>query len=335
MKIWLDLASPPQVLFFEPILRGLEQRGHEVNITARDYAQTIQLIDRLGIQYVSVGKHGGKGKIRLTTELFRRAGQLMNWARLQKFDRALSHNSYAQLCAAAMLRIPSVTLMDYEHQPLNHLGFRLAHKVLVPEVFPKQALARFGALKKTSVYPGLKEQVYLSEFTPEINYRSKEGFSDENILVVFRPPASWTAYYRFENELSKIVLSKLLSDPKAHVLFLPRLQSQVDDLSHVSSKNLQIASKVYHGPDLLYAADLVVSGGGTMNREAAILGTPVFSIFKGRSCAVDEMLVQQGRLIKVLSENDVDRIEISRCCKIHSVMKNRGLKDYIVDQILK
>ena len=334
MKIWLDLANSPQVLFFIPILEILTERGHNVIVTSRKYAQTTQLIDRFNIPHKIIGRHGGNGFLRLAGELSRRSLQLMSWARNQHFDLALSHNSYAQITAAAVLHLPTITLMDYEHQPLNHIGFRLANSVIVPQVFPKSAIKKYGASEKVVTYPGLKEQVYLSDFLPERNYRSIEGLPVDKCLVVVRPPATWTAYHRYENDLFEKVLEHLVNDTRFHILLIPRMMSQVSQGFKINKSNLQIAQKVYHGPDLIYAADLVISGGGTMNREAAILGTPAISVFRGKSCAVDEWLVQKDRLVMVLNDSDIDKIRISEQNKRQSIMKNVRLKENLVDQIL-
>jgi len=168
MRIWLDLANSPQVLFFRPIVPELERFGHLVTITSRDFAQTTQLADRYGLRHTVVGAHGGKRLSKIGLRVIERAWQLVRFARLRKFDLAVSHNSYAQALAATALRIPFVTSMDYEHQPANHLCFRLASRVIVPVYFPGWALRKYGATpQKTGYYHGLKEQVYLADFTPQ------------------------------------------------------------------------------------------------------------------------------------------------------------------------
>jgi predicted glycosyltransferase len=334
MNIWLDLANSPQVLFFRPILDDLHQRGHNVKVSIRDYAQTVALTNEYNIQHEVIGKHGGKSLFRLATELGHRALQLSQWANSQNFDLAVSHNSYAQIIAAKLLRIPVVTLMDYEHQPLNHLAFRLANKVLVPKVFPKPALRKSGAINKTVFYPGLKEQVYLDDFVPITDFRAKEGFPDDQSLIIVRPPASWTAYHRFENQIFDFMLDELTNQENVTILFLPRLRIQAHSLANINKRNLKIANKTYNGPNLLYSADMVVSGGGTMNREAAILGTKAYSVFKGKNCAVDDFLINQGRLIRIQNEDDINTKMVSNELEKFPILKKANLKTFLVEQIL-
>src|SRR5881396_2632448 len=198
MRIWIDLANSPHVPFFRALIPEFVERGHQVEITARDFAQTVELATKAGMMPHVIGRHGGgtfRGK---AGNLIGRAAALRKWARDRGFDLAVSHNSYAQISAAAALGIKTVTLMDYEHQPANHLAFRLARRVIVPEYFPATALRRFGATPhKTRRYPGVKEQIYLASFVPRTDYLTSIGISRDRILVVMRPPADWALYHRF------------------------------------------------------------------------------------------------------------------------------------------
>ncbi|MCB8943133.1 MAG: DUF354 domain-containing protein [Ardenticatenaceae bacterium] len=306
MKIWLDLANSPQVMFFRPILAALQAAGHEVKITTRDYAQTVQLADQLGMKHTLIGGHGGRAMKNLVMQNVSRARALMRFARPFRFDLALSHNAYSQIMAAKLLGIPAVTIMDYEHQPLNHLAFRLAKRVIVPEPFPRDLLRKFGAGRKAVAYPGVKEQIYLADFVPDADFRQKEGLPADCPLVVIRPPAPWTAYHRFENDIFDEVLQAVTADPHRYCLFLPRLASQAESVYRFPT--VHVADKVYDGPNLLYHADLVISGGGTMNREAAVLGTPTYTVFKGKLGAVDDYLIKRGRMIHLRDQQDVQTL---------------------------
>lgn len=332
VRIWLDLANSPQVLFFRPLLAELHRRGHVVEVTTRAYAQTIELADKFGIPHTQIGQHGGRSLIGLVRRNFGRAVALAAWARPWRFDLALSHNSYSQVVAAMLLQLPAVTLMDYEHQPLNHLCFRLARRVIVPEVFPTDLLRKYGAISKTLTFPGVKEQVYLSGFEPQSRFREMVGLPIDRPLFVIRPPAPWTAYHRFENDLFTDLLGRLAAENNKYVLFLPRLPAQADSVKDLAG--IHIAPQVYDGPNLLYHADVVVSGGGTMNREAAVLGSPAFSIFEGKSSAVDRHLISLGRLDQLRTANDFERLVHIAAPKRKPVLANRDLVDHIVDQIV-
>src|SRR2546429_780345 len=201
MRIWIDLANSPHVPFFRALIPEFVERGHQVEITARDFAQTVELATKAGMVPHVIGGHGGgtfRGK---AGNLVGRAAALRKWARDRGLDLAVSHNSYAQIAAAAALRIKSVTLMDYEHQPANHMAFRLASRVIVPRAFPAAELKKFGAsTRKVKRYDGIKEDVYLADFAPDPSFTEtlrKLGITNEEVLIVARPPAREALYHRF------------------------------------------------------------------------------------------------------------------------------------------
>ena len=310
MKIWVDLANSPQVLFFRPLVPEMRKLGHEITITSRHFAQTVELADHFGLEHFPVGGHGGEriGKIGLT--VLDRAWKLIRFAKGQGFDLALSHNSYAQALAAKALGIPFVTSMDYEHQPANHLCFRLAQKVVVPEFFPDSAIKAYGAKNKTRRYHGTKEEIYLSDFEPENRYFEKIGIPSDRIIVVIRPPGTWGLYHNFENHLFYEALGRVVKEENVLVIFLPRVPSQADKVSGLGYQNVLIPSMALDGPNLMYYADIMISGGGTMNREAAVLGTPTYSLFMGKLAAVDWYLMKKGLMEHIDSEDGVRGIPV-------------------------
>lgn len=313
MKIWIDLANSPQVLFFRPIIPELKRRGHSVTITSRNFAQTTQLADHYTLQHTPIGGHGGKKLHKIGYRVLERTWQLIRFVKWQGFGLAVSHNSYAQALAAFALRIPFVTLMDYEHQPANHLCFRVARKVIVPECFPDWALRKYGAPpRKTACYPGLKEQIYLTDFVPQPDYLASVHIPTNRLIVAIRPPGSWGLYHHFENPLFGQVLDNVARNPAVYIVFLPRIPSQADAVYSRGYTNVWVPPDTLDGPNLLYHADLVISGGGTMNREAAVLGTPTYSIFKGKLAAVDRYLIHQGRMKHIAEETDIPIIQIKK-----------------------
>lgn len=333
MKIWLDLANSPQVLFFRPIIQEFTRRGHYIQITTRAYAQTTELADQYGFTHRIIGRHGGQGLVGLIRQNYLRVFSLARWARSQRFDLAVCHNSYSQVVAAWLLHIPVVTLMDYEHQPLNHLCFRLSRRVIVPDVFPAKLIKAYGASRKTLIYSGIKEQVYLADFIPQQDFRQKENLPFDQPLIVIRPPATWTAYHRFENDLFDELLAYLAVRQDVYALFLPRIPSQIQSVSHFPY--LHVAQKVFNGPDLLYCADGVISGGGTMNREAAVLGTPTYTVFKGKMGAGDRYLIQSNRMTWIKNIGDFPKISLEKKNGNAENMLNRDLVGVVTDMILK
>lgn len=303
MRIWIDLANSPHVPFFRSLANEFTRRNHEVVVTARDFAETVKLAEAAGFASEVIGGHGGGKLTGKAGNLVQRALSLARWARGRNLDLAVSHNSYSQILAARALSLRTVTLMDYEHQPANHLAFRMASRIIVPEAFPEAALARFGASPaKVKRYAGLKEDVYLADFQCDPEFQKllgKLGVDQSNVLVTVRPPASEALYHRFENELFDQLLERLLAIPNVKVVLLPRNDLQRDTYNARSNASLIIPAVPLDGGNLIAHSDLVVSAGGTMNREAAALGVPAASIYLGAWAAIDEQLVKEGRLRKI------------------------------------
>ena len=316
MRIWIDLANSPHVPFFRALIPEFTARGHSTEITARDFAQTVELATKAGMLPHVIGGHGGGKLTGKAGNLVGRAASLRKWARDRGFDLAVSHNSYAQIAAAAALGISSVTLMDYEHQPANHMAFRLASRVIVPRAFPPAELKKFGApMRKVKRYDGIKEDVYLADFTPDPSFTdtlSKLGIAGEDVLIVARPPARDALYHRFENELFDELLTYLTAQPQARIILLPRTDQQRADYEARRSADVIMPRAALDGANLIAAADLVVSAGGTMNREAAALGVPAASVYAGKWAAIDEQLVSEGRLQRIASSEDIKSLAIEK-----------------------
>jgi predicted glycosyltransferase len=272
-------------------------------VTARDFAETVKLAQAAGFAAEIIGGHGGGKLSSKAGNLVQRALTLARWARGRNLDLAVSHNSYSQILAARALSLRTVTLMDYEHQPANHLAFRMASRIIVPDAFPEAALARFGAsLVKVKRYAGLKEDVYLANFQSDPEFQEllgRLGVDQSNVLVTVRPPASEALYHRFENELFDELLGRLLATPNVKVVLLPRNDLQRDTYNARPDASLIVPAVPLDGGNLIAHSDLVVSAGGTMNREAAALGIPAASIYLGEWAAIDEQLVKEGRLRRI------------------------------------
>ncbi len=336
MRIWIDLATSPQVVFFRPILSCLAERGHEILITAQDYAQTIPLLERYGLPGERIGRHGGHGVRGKAFASLERSRHLARWARRHRpIDLAVSHNSYTQALAARLVGIRTVTLMDYEYQPMNHICFRLANRVIVPECFPEEVVTRCGASKKTLRYPGFKEQVYLSNFSPVEDYRNEFQLPPDRVTIAMRPPATWTMYHRsIKNPLFEDLLRQLAERGDTFIILLPRIPEQGDTVRRLGYSNVWIPPRALDGPMLVYTADMVISGGGTMNREAAVLGTPAYTVFMGKSPAVDRELMRLGRMVAIATAGDIRKIRIEK--KDHTQpLCNRSLAESITELILQ
>src|SRR2546423_13768267 len=316
MRIWIDLANSPHVPFFRALIPEFTAGGHQVEISARDFAQTVELATKAGLLPHVIGGHGGGRLTGKAGNLVGRAAALRKWARDRGLDPAVSHNSYAQIAAAAALRIKSVTLMDYEHQRANHMAFRLASRVIVPRAFPAAELKKFGAsMRKVKRYDGIKEDVYLADFAPDPSFTEtlrKLGITNEEVLIVARPPAREALYHRFENELFDDLLTYLTAQPLARIILLPRNDQQRAEYEQRRLTNLFMPREALDGANLIAFADLVVSAGGTMNREAAAVGVPAASGYAGEWAAIDEQLVDERRLQRIASPKDVESLVVEK-----------------------
>jgi uncharacterized protein len=305
MRIWVDLTNSPHVLVMRPVIANLRARGHDVEVTARDFAQTLGLLQRFGIEHTAIGRHRGGGLGAKARGLGERSLALTKWARGRRFDRALGHGSNDITIAAAVLRIPSSTMFDYEWATIQHnVNCRLAAAVVVPDAIPPERLYRYGARGKVRGYPGLKEEYYLADFEPDPRVVADLGLDrgDDRPIVVVRTPPEVSLYHRFKNDVFAQVLEQLAG---AQTVVLPRTEEQRSQLQ--SAGGFIVPDRAIDAQSLIAYADVVVSAGGTMNREAVALGTPVYTVFEGRLGAVDERLIGEGRLRRLAS---ADALEI-------------------------
>jgi predicted glycosyltransferase len=321
MRVWIDLTNSPHVLDMRPVIETLKHRGHQVEVTARDFAQTLQLCERFDIDHTPIGRHRGAGLAAKSAGLAARSCELTRWARKRKFDLALGHGSNDVTVAAAILRIPCATMFDYEWATLQHtINCRLAQSVVVPDVIPSQRLRRLGAGGKLHPYPGLKEEYYLSDFEPDPNILSELRLDPAEPIAVVRTPPAVSLYHRFENDLFAQVLDRLRSH---QVVVLPRTPEQRADLERAGGWILPTTA--IDAQSLVAYADLVVSAGGSMNREAVALNTPVFTVFEGRMGAVDERLIAQGRLRRLNRAEDVHLTKRAQPSNAERVRRDPGL----------
>lgn len=331
MRLWIDLANSPHVPFFKALIDRLNAAGHETEISARDFAETVPLAQAAGLNAQVIGRHGGREVSGKAGNLISRAWDLARWARKRRFDLAVSHNSYSQVLAARGLRLKTITMMDYEHQPANHLAFRFASRIIVPASFPAADLRRFGArVGKVRRYHGTKEDVYLADFHPDPAFGARLcelGVNPDNVLVLMRPPAVDALYHRFQNTLFDEALTMLLKNEHVRVVLLPRNQAQRTVYS--GRERVIVPATPLPGADLIAASDLVISAGGTINREAAALGVPTASIYAGKWAAVDEGLVSEGRLRRISAITDLNELPID---KKKSVAPRRSAE--VIEEIL-
>jgi predicted glycosyltransferase len=298
VRIWIDLTAPAHPVVFRPIVERLQAAGHEVEVTARDYAQTLALARRLGLEHRPVGTHGGAKRTRKLVSLLSRSFDLWRWARGRRFDLATAHGSNDLAVVAKALGIPAVDMFDYEWATLQHnIGCRPARRVMTPDRIPPERLRRYGVTDaKLAQFPGLKEDYYLADFEPDRGVLDALGVDASRVLVAVRPPPDVSLYHRKANRLFPQVLDHIGRDPQVQAVVLPRTEQQRRFLQWLALPSLVVPDQAVDGQSLVALVDLVVSAGGTMNREAVALGTPVYTTYGGRLGGVDEALLREGRL---------------------------------------
>jgi predicted glycosyltransferase len=314
MRVWIDLTNSPHVLVMRPVIEALREDGHDVEVTARDFAQTLELLDRFAIEHTPIGRHRGERLVDKAVGLGSRSAALVRWGRRYEgnahasFDIAMGHGSNDVSVAARVLGIPCSTMFDYEWAAVqHHVNCRLAKAVVVPDAIPPERLDRYGARGKVRAYEGLKEEYYLADFEPDGGVLAELGVDRDRPLVVVRTPPEVSLYHRFENDLFAEVLTRLseaAGGEGVQSVVLPRTRAQRAQLREV--EGFTVPERAIDAQSLIAYADLVVSAGGTMNREAVALGTPVYTTFEGRLGAVDERLIAEGRLRKLADVGQLD-----------------------------
>lgn len=339
-KIWIDLDNSPHVPFFKPIIDELNKRGYQVTLSARDCFQVCGLADLFKFKYSRIGRHYGKNKVLKVLGTIIRALQLLPFAHKEKPALAVSHGSRSQLIAGAILRIPVVGIFDYEHA--KALPFITPDWAMAPEIIPSEVIS--SRKKRLLRYPGIKEDVYVPTYKPKLGIRKKFGITDEDILVTIRPPATEAHYHNPEAEiLFNGVIETLGKLENVRMVILPRNEKK--QTAFIKSKwsdwcdkrKIIIPEHVVNGLDLMWHSDFVVSGGGTMNREAAALGVPVYTIFRGKTAAIDRYLSDSGRLTFLETVEDIEtKMNIVKRDKSSNVIQNsQGALDTIINNLIR
>lgn len=337
-KVWIDLDNTPHVPFFIPIIDELKKNGIEVVLTARDMYQTRELLEFFHLHCRVIGSHYGKNKVLKVLSNCVRTALLAPTAAASRPDLAVSHGARAQLLVSKVFGIPTMMLHDYEHS--TKTGFLEPDWILIPDVIPEGAMSK--RTDRVLRYPGLKEDVYVPRFQPDPSIRKQLGIAEDELVVVVRPPATEAHYHNSESDVLFAETMRFLgSIPKVRAVTLPRnarqgkqLLAEWSDL--ISDGRMVIPSSPVDGLNLIWFSDLVVSGGGTMNREAAALGVPVFSIFRGKIGAVDRYLADKGRLTLIEHPEDI-RARVTVCRRERSsgpITASRPALANIVNSIL-
>jgi len=308
VRVWVDLTNTAHIYVLRPLVERLEALGHDVEITARPLSQTVDALEQWGHPHTVLGRHGGSGRAGKARAAVERVAKLISFGRGRGFDCGLAHGSTDLPVACRAFQIPNTTMFDYEWAALQHsVNCRLATRVLVPDAIPAERLARYGARGAKLVrYPGLKEDYYLSDFEADAGVLEELGLDPQRILCVVRTAPAYALYLGGrESALLDGVLRRLTADERTQTVVIARTPEQAAAVEALGLPRTVVPRRTVDARSLIALGDVVVSAGGTMNREAAVLGTPVWSVFEGRLGAVDEGLMREGRLRDLRSPDDL------------------------------
>lgn len=316
-RLWIDLDNSPHVPLFAPLIRHLRERGWPLIVTARDFAQTLDLVEQLGVPAIPVGRHAGRSKLRKVANLPVRATQLVRAVLGFRPQIALSHGSRTQTIAARMIGARSIVMFDYEWTEME-IFKRLADRLACPTAIGADRLREASIpVEKVTFYEGFKEDLYLPEFRPDPEFRAAIGADHDSLVVTVRPPGLIGNYHDDRSEaICRELLGRLAKVRDAVVVVLPKTRLERDlvasALPERPAARIVVPGRALPGLQLLFASDLAVSGGGTMNRESALLGVPTWSMFTGRRAAVDEELARRGLLRFLERPEDLDGVPFER-----------------------
>ena len=335
MRIWFDADNGPHVLVMKPLVEELTRRGHTVKFTARDRANTCELLDMYGFDYTKVGGAYGKSTIKKVIGTLKRAVQLRKAMKNWKANVSFGHGSRSLPIASKLLKIPSITMYDYEWVSPSIFN-KFCKKILIPDAITKDRAIEAGIdLSKVEFYPGFKENLYLNNIQPEPKITEELNLKTDKIKVLLRPPATTAHYHNPEaEEILNELLKKLLNNPEVQLIWIPRTEDQNELVKGNHKAQVIIPTKVYPGPQLILAMDMIIGGGGTMTREAAILGIPSVSFFRGKRGAVDDKLEALKRLKLIEKPEQVEELDIQINKSVQPAMGPGETVDRVVEGIL-
>lgn len=294
MKIWFDLSNSPHINMFAAMIRELQQR-HEVVITCRPLANTIDLLELHGLPHTVVGRHYGKKLSAKVMGYPVRVWELMKFLRPQKIDVAISQSSFHSPVAARLLGVRSIYLNDNEHALGNLPSFLFANLIMVPEFLSVESLRKqWASQRKVLKYPGVKEGIYLWELAQRLQAQPPRPPKPRKTVYV--RPEPWTAqYYRGSGNFLDDLLAGLIAH--VDVVLLPRGRDQAEHYKTERFKRVRVVDTALDIADIAPDCDLFIGAGGTMTREMAVLGVPTISVYQDALLDVDRYLIDRGAYI--------------------------------------
>ncbi len=339
LRAWIDIENPPQVQYLVPLVREFERRGAEVLVTARDYGMTLDLLRERGVDFTPVGRHFGARKRAKVVGTAHRIHDLRVLLRSSVRPSLVLSASRSASLAARSLRIPSFAVCDYEY--VNLFAFRLAAACVVhPDVISEDTFRDRGISPERLIpFRGIKEDITFADVDFDrvqahvLPRKARPG----TLNVLVRPPAEESHYHRDKSSaLGRRTLELLAADETLTVIYSPRYEWQIATLSAIDWRaSLIVLHEAVPFASLLKAVDVVLSGGGTMVREAAYLGIPAVSLFQGNVGEVDEHLERVGRLAIVHSASDLAALDLHRLQRRGPLAENPRAAEDVVDAVIR
>jgi predicted glycosyltransferase len=333
--IWFDFENAPHVLFWRPVMEYFQRQSIGFIVSARDFSYTRNLLQNVDYEYYICREGGTKNSTSSKyLSVIKRGIELYRFIKGKNAGIACSFGSRAQIMACKLRGIPVISTEDYEYANMLHAKF--AKYTLIPKVIPKN---RINIPENRLIqYDGYKEDMYMADYTPkDIDVQVDES----KIVVLFRPGDYYSHYQSHDYQSIEKGLLELFRGYREEIflLVLPRHEEQRSYLADYFSKHNiehEFPRTNYFGPDLIWKADMIIGGGGTMLREACLLSVPAYSFFSGKTGAVDEDYVRQGKMDLIRDENDLRKIRFVKCTT-KSIRRNKKVfetfRDIITNEI--
>ena len=329
MKIWIDLTNAPHVRFFKNIIEYFQDQGDEVIVTGRKFGDIHKLMDLFGFEFISIGKHGVTLGQKIEESTLR-AHELSKLIIKEKPDVAISKHSIELPRVTFGLNIPSVYVLDNEHAlAANKLTLPLCNRIIMPQAIDMWTLLRVGAdPNKIISYKGTSEIIHFKNFEYNENiFEDLELNLKKEKTILMRPEPSLASY--LDADCKKSVLSPVVDilEEHANILVIPRFKEQEEIFCDY--ENVTIIKPPVDTFSLIKKCDLIIGAGGTMNREAAIVGTPVISCYPGKTLSVDQFYIDQNRMFR---SNNLDEI-VDMALKL--MLNKDNSKQLVVDDLFE
>ncbi len=294
MRIWIDVMTPKQARVFSQVYRVAMSKGHEVLLTARSHGETTQILSMEGIPHLSVGRHGGRELRSKLKAYARRALDLIDPVAEFRPHVLISLSSPEAVRVAFGLGVKVVSLNDTPHSVhVGRLTLPLSDRLVYPAAIPAHRWLSLGARAEAlRPYYGVDEVSWILPVLGRARFGGREGG-----LAVVRPEESHAAYLARNSGHASVVepCLEFLLDNGYRVVLLPRYEDQRSYFQKKYGDRVEIPERAVDPVPLYSAADVVISGGGTMSREAAMFGTPAISLFPLEDpLYVDEFLASLG-----------------------------------------